>query len=87
MIMPRPMADWLVTRTRTKPARRSRSRASAAPGSSRTMSRVGKVMDVLDQGAVAVEEDGRSSVRLAAAIVPTAARSRRRRVGPRSRAS
>ena len=34
--IPRPMADWLVTSTRANPARRSRLRASAAPGRSRT---------------------------------------------------
>ena len=66
VIIPRPTADWLVTRTQAKPARRSLLIASAAPGRSRTMARIGEVVYVLDQRPVPVEEDGRAPLTLPA---------------------
>ena len=52
------MPDWLVTTTASSRARLSRPIASAAPGSRRTRSGSPQITDVLDDGAVAVEEDG-----------------------------
>ena len=60
MIIPRPIADWLVTSTRAKPAVAEPPEGLGGPGQQADQGGVGQVVDVLDQRAVAVEEDRRS---------------------------
>ena len=62
--MPRPMADWLVTSTQAKPARRSLRERLGSAGQEPDLGRVGEVVDVLDQGPVPVQEDRRSEFAL-----------------------
>ena len=59
MIIPRPIADWLVTTTQGEPGLDEPPERLDAPGQEADEGGVGQVVDVLDHGAVAVEEDRR----------------------------
>ena len=60
-MIPRPMPDWLVTTTVTKPARLSRRIASDGQGKELEQHRAIEIAALLDERAVAIEEDGRTA--------------------------
>ena len=64
--MPRAMPAWLVTTTTAKPARLSRRIASTVYGKEREPLEPIEVADLLDERAVAIEEDGGPHVMTAA---------------------
>ena len=60
-MMPRAIADWLVMTTVAKPARFSRRKASAVHGNTREQLEPIEIAALLDERAVAIEEDSRSA--------------------------